>query len=452
MGRILGLGLPLVAVHGALLLLFDLSARLGASLVLLALGFVALAWAARRLGDLPGGAGEDDTRWPALTVGVLLVAALLRALLLPLPPTLSDDLLRYVWDGRVAVAGHNPYLLAPEAEELAPLRDERWRAMPHKEVPTVYPPLAIGLFSIAAFLPAPLLGVKVLLGLADLLTCALLLHLAGRLGVAPARTVWYAWNPLVVLEVAGMGHVDALAVCGVALALVATLRGRSLAAGAAAAAGALAKLGPLAALPMWARQNRRPWVFLGVAAGLLLAVGLPVLLSVGGVPPGLVTYGVSWEFNGPLYEPLWRLLDRAEADVRAAGLLEAYEEATREWTRWDWIFPYLYPQFLAKLLLAGLGGLALLRSFFLRRPVEGTGWLFGCLLLVSATFYPWYLLWVLPWAALALHPAWLALSATVLLSYLPQGSDVELFPWIFLLIWGPFWGLLWWRPRWSGTG
>ncbi|MGA0420868.1 MAG: hypothetical protein ACO3P9_12695, partial [Phycisphaerales bacterium] len=35
----------------------------------------------------------------------------------------------------------------------------------------------------------------------------------------------------------------------------------------------------------------------------------PVAISAGGVPPGLVTYGISWEFNGPLYEPLWRALE-----------------------------------------------------------------------------------------------------------------------------------------------
>ena len=31
------------------------------------------------------------------------------------------------------------------------------------------------------------------------------------------------------------------------------------------------------------------------------------------MPPGLVRYAVSWEFNGPLFEPLWRLLDAVGA-------------------------------------------------------------------------------------------------------------------------------------------
>jgi hypothetical protein len=56
----------------------------------------------------------------------------------------------------------------------------------------------------------------------------------------------------------------------------------------------------------------------------------------------------------------------------------------------------------------------------------------------SATVYPWYALWVLPWAALSRDRAWLSLSALLFLSYLPQFLDVPLFPWIHALIWLPF--------------
>ncbi len=137
-------------------------------MLLLASGFAALAWAVHVLGR--GGAPR--------AAGLLLVAALLRLTLLPLPPTLSDDLLRYVWDGRVVAAGQNPYRWAPEAPELSSLRDEHWRRMPHKAVPTVYPPVALGAFSITARTPWPLVTLKAMLAVADLLTCWLLVWLA----------------------------------------------------------------------------------------------------------------------------------------------------------------------------------------------------------------------------------------------------------------------------------
>jgi hypothetical protein len=438
-------------VHLGLLLVFDLSGHLVSSLSLLGLGFAALAWAARRVGD---------TSPPA--VGVLLVALALRALLLPLPPTLSDDVLRYVWDGWVVTAGFDPYTLPPEAEELAPLRDELWQRLPHKEVPTVYPPLALGLFSIAALLPAPLLALKVLLTLGDLLTCWILLRLAERRRLPTARVLWYAWNPLVVLEVAGMGHVDALGVTMVAvtlLALTASTRRPPprtvVRAAASAVGGVLAKLAPAAALPYWSLRSRRPVLFLLTAAGLLAVVGLPVLIGVGGVPPGLVTYGVQWEFNGPVYEPLWRLLDVLGLADHAKLALDAFKEMTEQWTRWNWIYPYLYPRLLARLALAAGAALVVARSVVDGRRgiplLHGTARLFGGLLLLSPTFYPWYLLWVLPWAVLLRHRAWRLLSGTILLSYVPQFTDLELFPWVFLLIWLPFWGALVFGGRGSGA-
>jgi hypothetical protein len=213
-------------------------------------------------------------------------------------------------------------------------------------------------------------------------------------------------------------------------------------AGAAAAAGALAKLGPLLALPMWARQSRRPVILL-VSAGLLLLVGfLPVVATVG-VPPGLLTYGVTWEFNGPLFEPLWRGLDAVGADVWVKGRLEDLKELTGGHAFWNRFYPYAYPQFLAKVLLALLLAAALGLSLFDRRPVAGTGRLFGRALLVSATVYPWYLLWVLPWAALARHRGWLLAVALSPLVYLPGlleplvAAPPELFPWFWAAVWGP---------------
>ncbi|HEX7181915.1 MAG TPA: hypothetical protein VF756_08745 [Thermoanaerobaculia bacterium] len=402
--------------------------------MLLGAAFLWLPFAAQRLERAEAAGGLSGR-------GILLVATLARLALLPLPPTLSDDALRYLWDGKVATAGSNPYALSPDAAELASLRNKNWQRLPHRDVPTVYPPLAITAFSIATRLPFPLLGWKTLAALADLATCALLLVLARRLGIPAARTVWYAWNPLVVLEVAGMGHVDALGVAamvGTVFSLTRSARGRWAGAAAWAAAGVLAKLAPLAALPLWSRQSGRPWRFLAAALGLVALAVLPVLAATGGVPPGLIRYGVSWEFNGPLFEPLWRLLDAAGAAPALKTLLDRVKEWTGAYEAWNSLYPYLYPQLLAKALL-GLGMLAAVAASLRDRdPVAGTGKLFGALLLLSATVYPWYLLWVLPWAALARHTAWRALSGLILLAYLPKIAGVPMMPWVFASIWVPF--------------
>src|SRR5215203_3915757 len=51
-------------------------------------------------------------------------AIVFRLSILFAPPYLSDDIYRYVWDGRVQAAGVNPYRYIPAAPELTHLRDD----------------------------------------------------------------------------------------------------------------------------------------------------------------------------------------------------------------------------------------------------------------------------------------------------------------------------------------
>ncbi len=430
-----------MVAHLGLLATFDLANHLLVFLILLGVSFASL-WVAERQLRLSG----------LRLTHLLVVAAFLRLTLLPLPPTLSNDVLRYVWDGRVVVAGSNPYLLTPNDEALEPLRDQLWEEMDHRDVPTVYPPVAMALFSLVAALPFSsinqVFALKFLLCCADLFTCAGLVYLARRLRLRESRVLWYAWNPLVVLEVAGMGHVDAIGVAAV-VATVTFLPERVWAAALAATASVQAKLVPLLMAPMWARQSRRPVLFLAILAVVSVAMMAPIAWFTGGVPPGLVAYGVSWEFNGPLFEPLWRALEVLDTPARVQGLLNYLKEATDHNPAWNRLYPFNYPQLHAKLLLALGLLLAVGRSWFFRSPVAGTGWLFGMLLLFSATVYPWYLLWALPWAALCRQRAWLGLSALLPLSYISQFSDLPHLPWVFGAIWLPFAFLLWRNPRWS---
>lgn len=430
---------PLVAAHVGLLVLWDLGARPIATMWLLGAAFFGLVWTTTLVANRIRAAG------------VLTVAVLLRLILIPIPATLSDDILRYQWDGRVIVNGQNPYALAPEAPELEPLRDTLWQRMPHKEVPTVYPPVALLAFSIASVTPSPAFALKLLLVAAELLGCWLLIRLARQRGQPPGRVAWYAWNPLVVVEVAGMGHVDALMVPMMVAAVLFLTRARTgdaARAGVAAALGVLVKLVPAFLLAVWACQSRRKLAFLAATTGVLIVALAPVAASVGGVPPGLVTYGVSWEFDGPLYEPLWRLFDHLDTDLYVKSRLDALKARTGWHDRLNQVYPLVYPQLLAKLLLAaafaGFWLLALVRavrgagSSGFRDPVTASRRILGALIVCAATVYPWYLLWILPWAALDRSRAWLVLSGSIMLSYLPQLTNVELMPWVFLAIWLPF--------------
>jgi hypothetical protein len=400
-----------------------------------AVGFLALLWLM--------GAARGRSLSPAILLGVAVV---LRLLVLPMPPTLSDDLYRYVWDGRMILAGINPYSSSPDDESLRALRDDDFERIAHRDVETVYPPLALVLFSIASALPHPFLAYKVLLALLDLGGCALLVVLARRLERPTLNVVWYAWSPLAVFEGAGMGHVDAAGVPFVVACVLlleptlarptAAVRHR-LVAGLAAAAGVLIKLVPLVTLPLWLRFGGRRFA---LAAAGAIAIGLGgAVWSVGGMPPGLVRYGVSWEFNGFIFEPFWRLLRSLEVDRAIKALLAHIEDASGQHQALDPLYPLVYPQLMAKLAL-GLA-LVVLVALVARKALnlcDGTRRILGGAVLLTATAYPWYFLWVLPFAALERAIPWLVLSYSLHFSYLPRFFGVSAFPASYLLVWGPF--------------
>src|SRR5205807_6591070 len=103
--------------------------------------------------------GRD--RRPALAL-ILGTAVLLRLIALAAPVFLSDDINRYIWDGRVQAAGINPYRYVPTAPELEPLRDPLIFPNINRNnyAPTIYPPLAQMLFLAATRFGETALAIK----------------------------------------------------------------------------------------------------------------------------------------------------------------------------------------------------------------------------------------------------------------------------------------------------
>src|SRR2546428_581002 len=140
---------------------------------------------------------------------VLGFGLLFRTLMLPTPVYLSSDLYRYFWDGRVQLAGVNPYRYAPAASELTHLRDGEIHSRINRPgARTIYPPAAQWLFALAAALaPGSIVGWRLLLLLFEVATVAMLLVLLRRLGAPPTALIIYAWSPLVGFEGVQAGHV-----------------------------------------------------------------------------------------------------------------------------------------------------------------------------------------------------------------------------------------------------
>ncbi|GAC1357144.1 MAG: hypothetical protein NVS4B11_29150 [Ktedonobacteraceae bacterium] len=162
-------------------------------------------------------------RWRAAELGIIVLAALLfRVLLLPQVPWLSHDSWRYLWDARVILHGYSPYVYAPESPILKPLRDALiYGNSGFLDVPTVYPPVAQGVYVLSYLLaPSNLFVLKAIFLGFDMLTCIGLALLLMQRGRDPRLVLLYAWCPLPIVEFAIEGHVDALTITFIVLTLL----------------------------------------------------------------------------------------------------------------------------------------------------------------------------------------------------------------------------------------
>lgn len=220
---------------------------------------------------------------------VLGVAFAMRVMTLIAPPLLSSDIYRYVWDGRVQLAGINPYRYVPAARELSSVRDDTVYPQINRAdyAHTLYQPAAQAIFAIAAVITPGVFGMKLMMAMFDLLaigTLALLLRIAGR---DPAELLIYAWLPLPVWEFAGNAHIDAAAAGLLSVALLVASRGRSIWTGILLAVASLTKLLPAVVVPAFWRPRdwRLPLAFAAatvVLYALYASAGLQVFGFLGG--------------------------------------------------------------------------------------------------------------------------------------------------------------------------
>ena len=315
-------------------------------------------------------------------------------------PTLTDDTYRFVWDGRVQLAGIDPYRYPPLAGALHALRDpilfppgSPRPLINRPAVHTIYPPIAEFWFTvIAAVTPWQLgtLGVQVAAAAVAVITTGLLareLSSVGPSGVGRGElALLYGACPAVTIEAANGAHPDVLAALLVLLMGMALIRRRQGIAGLFLGLAAGVKLVPLLLLPVfWARGRRR--VIL-VAPAILLLSYLPHLIAVGSSVVG--------------YLPGYLQEEGFDGRSRFALLILLPE-------------PARLPVALA--LAASLAVLAAIRST--QEPALITCcWLYGSAFLVATPAYPWYLLPVMVLAILARRLEWLALWPAAYLAFL----------------------------------
>ena len=368
----------------------------------------------------------------------LVWGALFRATLLLRAPDLSEDLYRYAWDGRVAASGISPYAYAPDDARLVPLRNDDWARSAHRDAVSVYPPAAQALFRAAAATGRPRLALKIAFAAADLSIVWLLSRFDGGTFAAAL----YAAFPLAVVESAGMGHLDS---AGVALLLAALLflgRARRLRSGVAFALSVMLKyFSAFAGLP-FVRRGRLRFLLPAVAAG----AACWALAAGGGASPGagLPNFATRWSGNSVLYPAVERSVERLALAPRAKAAYARWK-ATRPERPWmQKVWPWFYPEFLARVILAAALAAALVAAAVrIGDPVRAAGVSIALLLVASPVLHPWYVLWALPFAALRRDAAFLYLASTVPFGYALLHPVAPFSPPVVLAIeYAPFGALL----------
>lgn len=323
---------------------------------------------------------------------VFALAATMQGFLIFTPPTLSDDMYRYIWDGRVQAQGLSPYRYPPKARELAYLRDETiWRHINRKASVTVYPPAAEMAYALLwRFWPDNVRWFQMVTAASGLLAGGLLVGLLRALDRSPTQVLIYLWSPLLAFETAHAAHVDGLILPLLIGAWWARVKERDSLVGVLLGLATAMKFYPALLLPaLWRPHHPQGRWRLPLAFTVtVLITYLPYLFRYGSEVIGFLPKYLKEQFNiGPLPNLLLSFFHQAGFEAK---------------------------QSVGFLLLAVLALLAL--AMVLKPAQDGETalrrciWLIGAYTLLSYNLFSWYLLWLLPLVALFVQPGrWLGL-------------------------------------------
>ncbi|MFB3883141.1 MAG: hypothetical protein ACE149_17875 [Armatimonadota bacterium] len=381
----------------------------------------AIAWVCYVLAAVALTRARSRPRWTLVWIVVITVG--LRLIALERTALLSTDAYRYLWDGRVANTGVNPFVYPPDAPELRELRDANWRLISFKQVPTIYPPAAQLLFrGLARVRESDTRAFHWTFAACDVGCVLLLIALLRRTGRAPEHVIWYAWCPLPITEMAAGAHADAMALLlflgaccacvGAGASSCPTGRG-ALGSGLALAGAVMAKGYAVLAVPALVRRGGW-WVAGSFAAGCALLL-MPYASAGDKLFGGLSAYMGKWESNASIFILADRLLE---------GVTERHFAVTRELSEAAVLLCVVILTWRLK-----PGPESLLRAVFLG---------FGAQLMLGAPTLPWYAIWVAPALCWWTVPGLVLFTLTISLQYYARWlwpGDVEK---AFALLWAGY--------------
>jgi len=319
---------------------------------------------------------------------LLIVGITARLLLILAPGFTSNDVERYLWDGAVVLHGLDPYVVAPNDALVSQLREQWPTPEEHSAYPTLYPPLALAMFALAA-MAGPVWGVllwKLLVTSASVATLLVVADLLKR-QQQTHHLALIALSPLMLLEVGIGAHLDAFSALAVSGAIWACAQARWWLVGAALGLGGCIKLLPVVALaPLLCANKSRRWPAMIGGALASVAFTYGSAMAAGFKPIGTL----------PIFFKKWR---------NGSPINSFFE----------WAFPAINYTHITIAIAVLLAGYALYKA---REDLQtGLLLMLATPLLLSPVVFPWYLIVLVPLVALRPSLFLLLWITTVPLAY-----------------------------------
>ena len=335
-----------------------------------------------------------------------------RAIFLFYPP--GNDIYRYIWEGYIQNQGFNPYIYAPDDPALSLIAngdlDFIRESINHRSYAAIYPPFTLLVFRLLAGLkPDPMLF-KIFMVLMDSGLMVVLALIIKIKKLPQHRLLLYACNPLVIVFIAGEGHLDGVQVFFLFTAIFLFYKHKDIAGFLSLGLSVMTKYLTVLAIPFWITgKNRLKW----------LMVFLPILLYIPfwdagrNVFKSLLTFGTDLHYNDSIFALLRWLCGNSAPLVGFILILMAMA----------WIFLIIHDP---------------LRSIYLAC---------GFLLVLLPTLHPWYLILIAPFLIFFPSKAWLWLQLAMVFTFPVLAVDYQtgIFQenhWLKMFIYVPFYILL----------
>jgi alpha-1,6-mannosyltransferase len=333
----------------------------------------------------------------------LLLAVLWQIPFLLATPGTDDDIHRYLWDGRVQRLGYNPYIVVPSDPAFAELHTPETRTLNNPDVPSPYPAGAQLFFRGVTAIRESIFALKLAFVVCDLAIVLVLLDILRFSGEGAHWVLAYTWNPLLATEVAGSGHIDIVGVLLVVVSAAALARRWRTVAAVTFGLAVAVKLLPIVLLPLyWKRVRVRDAALAAIVVGLLYVP----FLNHGWIPIGsLGTYIQRFRFN----DPVFATLEHVATPQLVVGLA----------------------------VLVGLLIAVWMRSKAPALSADAFAWPMAAALLCAPVVYPWYLLWLLPFARSASTAPLIVWTVSIIPTYYVWHLRTLGRPWVV-----PWWIML----------